>query len=56
MLTSVFKIDCKKGRGISFIDKDGVKLINSKIDRKFFLKGIERIFSYEEQKNVRCEV
>ncbi len=43
------KVKIKKGRGISFIDEDGVSFKGSKIDRKYSLKGIEKTFSYEEQ-------
>ncbi len=42
-------VKIKKGRGISFIDEDGVSFKGSKIDRKYSLKGIEKMFSYEEQ-------
>ncbi len=43
------KVTIKKGRGISFIDEDDVSFKGSKIDRKYSLKGIEKMFSYEEQ-------
>ncbi len=43
------KVKIKKGRGISFIDEDGISFKGSKIDRKYSLKGIEKMFSYEEQ-------
>ncbi len=42
-------VKLKKGRGLSFIDKDGISFKGSKIDRKYSLKGIEKMFSYEEQ-------
>lgn len=43
-------IKLKKGRGITFIDKDGVHIKGSKINRKYSLKGIEKMFSYSHQK------
>lgn len=42
-------IKIKKGRGINFVDKKGAKFKGSEINRKFSLKGIEKMFSYKEQ-------
>lgn len=42
-------VKTKKGRGIGFIDEKGVYIKGSAIDRKYSLKGIEELFSYEEQ-------
>ncbi|RXG21123.1 relaxase/mobilization nuclease domain-containing protein [Leeuwenhoekiella aequorea] len=42
-------IKTKIGRGISFIDQNGVQKKGSDIDRKLSLKGIEKLLSYENQ-------
>lgn len=42
-------IKTKIGRGISFIDKNGVNKKGSEIDRKLSLKGIEKLLSYKDQ-------
>ena len=42
-------VKTKKGRGIGFIDEKGVYIKGSDIDRKYSLKGIEKLLSYEEQ-------
>ena len=42
-------VKTKKGRGIGFIDEKGVYIKGSAINRKYSLKGIEKLFSYEEQ-------
>jgi len=42
-------IKTKIGRGISFIDKNGVHKKGSEIDRKLSLKGIEKLLSYKSQ-------
>lgn len=44
-------IKTKIGRGISFINKDGTDIKGSKIDRKYSLKGIEKLLSYKQQEN-----
>lgn len=36
----------RKGGGISFIDSNGVSIKGSKINRKYSLKGLEKLFSY----------
>lgn len=49
-------IKTKKGRGIGFIDEKGVYIKGSDINRKYSLKGIEKLLSYEQQEkqmNVR---
>lgn len=43
------KIKTKIGRGISFIDPNGVSKKGSDIDRKLSLKGIEKLLSYQQQ-------
>ncbi|EKF53855.1 Relaxase/mobilization nuclease family protein [Galbibacter marinus] len=43
------KIKTKIGRGISFIDANGVRKKGSEIDRKLSLKGIEKLLSYKNQ-------
>jgi len=42
-------IKTKIGRGISFT-KNGIRKKGSHVDRKFSLKGIEKILRYKEQK------
>ncbi len=42
-------VKTKKGRGISFIDEKGVYIKGSSINRKYSLKGIEKLLSYKEQ-------
>lgn len=42
-------IKVKIGRGISFIDQNGVRKKGSEVDRKLSLKGIEKMLSYKEQ-------
>ena len=42
-------VKTKKGRGIGFIDEKGVYIKGSAIDRRYSLKGIEKLLSYEEQ-------
>jgi len=42
-------IQTKIGRGISFIDANGVRKKGSEIDRKLSLKGIEKQLSYKNQ-------
>ena len=42
-------IKTKKGRGIGFVDEKGVYIKGSDINRKYSLKGIEKLLSYEEQ-------
>jgi len=42
-------IQTKIGRGISFIDANGVRKKGSEIDRKLSLKGIEKELSYKNQ-------
>ncbi|MDD7915477.1 relaxase/mobilization nuclease domain-containing protein [Polaribacter ponticola] len=42
-------IKTRIGRGISFIDADGIKIKGSAIDRKLSLKGIEKTLSYKGQ-------
>ena len=42
-------VKTKKGRGIGFIDEKGVYIKGSAINRKYSLKGIEKLLSYEEQ-------
>ncbi|MGO3181864.1 MAG: relaxase/mobilization nuclease domain-containing protein [Aequorivita sp.] len=43
------KIKTKIGRGISFIDRNGVSKKGSGIDRQLSLKGIEKLLSYKHQ-------
>lgn len=43
------KIKTKIGRGISFIDRNGVSKKGSDLDRKLSLKGIEKLLSYKHQ-------
>ena len=42
-------IKVKIGRGIFFIDQNGVRKKGSEVDRKLSLKGIEKMLSYKEQ-------
>lgn len=42
-------IKTKKGRGIGFTDEKGVYFKGSDINRKYSLKGIEKLLSYEQQ-------
>lgn len=42
-------IKTKKGRGIGFTDEKGVYFKGSDINRKYSLKGIEKLLSYKEQ-------
>ncbi|QNK76249.1 relaxase/mobilization nuclease domain-containing protein [Winogradskyella sp. PAMC22761] len=42
-------VKTKKGRGIGFIDEKGVYIKGSAINRKYSLKGIEKLLSYEQQ-------
>jgi len=42
-------IKTKKGRGIGFTDEKGVYFKGSDINRKYSLKGIEKLLSYDEQ-------
>ncbi|NJB83127.1 hypothetical protein, partial [Wenyingzhuangia aestuarii] len=42
-------IKTKKGRGIGFTDEKGVYIKGSDINRKYSLKGIEKLLSYEQQ-------
>ncbi|WP_299060126.1 relaxase/mobilization nuclease domain-containing protein [uncultured Polaribacter sp.] len=42
-------IKTKKGRGIGFIDEKGVYIKGSAINRRYSLKGIEKLLSYEQQ-------
>lgn len=42
-------VKVKKGRGISFIDKDGAKFKGSQIGRKLSLKNIEHSLQYNQQ-------
>lgn len=42
-------VKIKKGRGIGFIDEKGVYIKGSAINRKYSLKGIEKLLSYEQQ-------
>lgn len=42
-------IKTKIGRGISFVDANGVRKKGSEIDRKLSLKGIEKLLSYKSQ-------
>lgn len=42
-------IKTKIGRGISFVDAQGVRKKGSEIDRKLSLKGIEKLLSYKSQ-------
>ncbi len=42
-------IQTKIGRGISFIDQNGIRKKGSDIDRKLSLKGIEKLLSYKQQ-------
>ena len=42
-------VKTKKGRGIGFIDEKGVYIKGSDINRKYSLKGIEKLLSYEQQ-------
>lgn len=46
-------VKVKRGRGISFIDKDGVKFKGSQISRNLSLKKIEQTFQYDQQVKVR---
>lgn len=43
------KVKVKKGRGIVFIDENGVSFKGSDVNRKYSLKGIEKLLSYNEQ-------
>ncbi|MBO3097614.1 relaxase/mobilization nuclease domain-containing protein [Gelidibacter pelagius] len=43
------QIKTKIGRGISFVDRNGVSKKGSEIDRKLSLKGIETLLSYNHQ-------
>ncbi|WP_299155356.1 relaxase/mobilization nuclease domain-containing protein [uncultured Christiangramia sp.] len=42
-------IKTKIGRGISFVDQNGVRKKGSEIDRKLSLQGIEKLLSYKNQ-------
>jgi hypothetical protein len=42
-------VKTKKGRGIGFVDEKGVYIKGSAINRKYSLKGIEKLLSYEQQ-------
>ncbi|MCG8722634.1 hypothetical protein G1K63_03710 [Tenacibaculum finnmarkense] len=42
-------VKTKRGRGISFTDEKGVYIKGSAINRKYSLKGIEKLLSYEQQ-------
>lgn len=42
-------VETKKGRGIGFRDEKGVYIKGSDINRKYSLKGIEKLLSYEQQ-------
>lgn len=44
-------IKTKIGRGIGFTDEKGVYFKGSDIDRKYSLKGIEQLLSYNNQEN-----
>lgn len=48
-------IKTKKGRGIGFIDEKGVYIKGSDINRKYSLKGIEKLLSYGEQEKQMYE-
>ena len=49
-------IKTKIGRGISFIDQNGVQKKGSDIDRKLSLKGIEKLLSYESQEKNQYQI
>ena len=36
-------VTIKKGRGLNFIDADGVSIKGSQIDRKYSLQGFEKL-------------
>jgi len=42
-------IKTKIGRGISFVDQNGVRKKGSEIDRKLSRQGIEKLLSYKNQ-------
>lgn len=42
-------IKTKRGRGIGFTDEKGVYIKGSDINRKYSLKGIEKLLSYEQK-------